>query len=528
MSGRIAIDFGTSNTIIAVWDETICEGKSFHLSDYGSYYQQGKERISIIPSLIHYSNDNRRWLGQQVRQRNLEKNEHTFRWVKRYIANRSPIKRKIHGKQISHQQAGRDFLSTLLIFATQELNIGNEEIAFTVPVEAFEDYENWLTEVAQTAGMPRFRLIDEASAAALGYGANIQAGDVYLIFDFGGGTLDIAVVLIEEEDISSTRCCRVLGKAGCNLGGATIDQWLYSEVLKQTGYQDSDEEILALSGSILVECEQAKIRLSQQETADITILNPNTGAIIGAEFSRSLLEDILEENGAFTDIDRAIRRALNDARDRGYTEDNIKAVLTVGGSSQIPAIQRTLKRIFGRDKVMLSNPLDAVAKGAAAFVAGVDFYDHIQHDYALRYFNSEKGDYDYRILVKRGTNYPTENIARLTIKASHDEQKHLGLAIFELGQQYQSNSDNNIELVFDPNGSARLSAMTPDKQEERSYFWMNEESPTFLTTNTSVKKGEKCFQVNFSIDGNKRLLITAKDLKTGKLTHKNYPVIKLS
>ncbi|WP_342597910.1 Hsp70 family protein [Cyanobacterium aponinum UTEX 3222] len=307
-----------------------------------------------------------------------------------------------------------------------------------------------------------------------------------------------------------------------------MDEWLYREVLKQTGYQDSDEEILALSGSILVECERAKILLSQQETADITILNPNTGAIIGAEFSRSLLEDILDENGAFTDIDRTLRRALNDARDRGYTEDNIKAVLTVGGSSQIPAIQRILKRIFGRDKVMLSNPLDAVAKGAAAFVAGVDFYDHIQHDYALRYFNSEKGDYDYRILVKRGTHYPTENIARLTIKASHDDQKHLGLAIFELGQQYQSNSNNNIELVFDPNGSARLSALIPDKQEERSYFWMNEESPTFLSTNTSVKKGEKCFQVEFSIDGNKRLLITAKDLKTGKLTHKNYPVIKLS
>lgn len=528
MVGRIAIDFGTSNTVIAVWEETNQTGKSLHLSDYSSYYQQEKERISIIPSLIHYSNDNRRWLGQQVRQRNLEKNEHTFRWLKRYIANRSPIKRKINNQQISYQKAGTDFLSTVLIFATQELNIGNEEIALTVPVEAFEDYENWLSEVAQTAGMSRFRLIDEASAAALGYGANIQAGDVYLIFDFGGGTLDVAIVLIEEEDVSAIRRCRVLGKAGCSLGGTTIDQWLYTEVLRQTGYQDNDEEILALSGSILVECEQAKIRLSQQETTDITILNPNTGGIIGAEFSRSLLEDILEEKEAFTDIDRVIRRALNDARERGYTEDNIKAVLTVGGSSQIPAIQRTLKRIFGRDKVMLSNPLDAVARGAAAFVAGVDFYDHIQHDYALRYFNRDKGDYDYRILVKRGTNYPTENIARLTIKASHDGQEHLGLAIFELGQQYQNNSRNNIELVFDFNGSARLSATTPDVQEDRNYFWLNEESPTFLSTSSSVKKGEKCFQVEFSIDGNKRLLITAKDLKTGKLTHKNYPVIKLS
>lgn len=77
MSGRIAIDFGTSNTVIAVWDDIAKEGKSFHLSDYSSYYQQGNEQISIIPSLIHYSHDNRRWLGQQVRQRNLEKNDST-------------------------------------------------------------------------------------------------------------------------------------------------------------------------------------------------------------------------------------------------------------------------------------------------------------------------------------------------------------------------------------------------------------------------------------------------------------------
>ena len=72
----------------------------------------------------------------------------------------------------------------MLLFAAEEKNIGNEEIALTVPVEAFEHYEDWLTDVAEAAVMPRFRIIDEASAAALGYGAHIQPGDVYLIFDF--------------------------------------------------------------------------------------------------------------------------------------------------------------------------------------------------------------------------------------------------------------------------------------------------------------------------------------------------------
>jgi molecular chaperone DnaK (HSP70) len=308
-----------------------------------------------------------------------------------------------------------------------------DEVAFTVPVEAFEHYETWLTDVAQAAGMPRIRLIDEPSAAALGYGAHIQPGNVYLIFDFGGGTLDVAVVIIDEEDGGSSRRCRILGKAGLDLGGTTIDQWLFQDVLRQTGRSDADDEIRAISQAILVECEQAKINPSQGDRADVSIFNPHTGTVLNAEFTRSQFEDLLDDNDALTRLDQTLRRALNDARERGFTEADIKAVLMVGGSSQIPVIQRTVKRVFGKDRVLLHRPLDAVARGAAAFAAGVDFFDHIQHDYAIRFRNSQTGEFDYRPLVQRGTTYPSEGpLVSLTIKASHDEQHQLGLAIFEV------------------------------------------------------------------------------------------------
>ena len=343
MPGRLAIDFGTSNTVVALWDETTEAGMPFHIPDYGHSYPQGKEKISVIPSLIHYTADQRRWLGHQVLNQNLHKSSRTFRWMKRYICNRSPIKRNLDGKQICNFQAGKEFLMGVLGAADTELGLNNEEVAFTVPVESFEHYENWLRETAQDAGMLRFRLLDEPSAAALGYGVHIQAGDVYLIFDFGGGTLDVAVVLIESEDKLTSRRCRVLGKAGCDLGGTTLDQWLYQDFLKQTGRNDTDAEILQLSGSILVECEQAKIELSAKERTEISILNPNTGAVLGAEFTRRHFENILDEQGVFTQIDRTLRRALNDARDRGYSEEQIKSVLMVGGSSQIPSIQQTIQ-----------------------------------------------------------------------------------------------------------------------------------------------------------------------------------------
>ncbi|HEV3117525.1 MAG TPA: hypothetical protein VGY58_10750, partial [Gemmataceae bacterium] len=115
MPGRVGIDFGTSNTVVAVWDENRQEGVPLHIPDYGKqvHYRHGDkavEEISVVPSLIHYAADNRRWLGKQVQARNLYESPRTFRWMKRYIARRSPVKVNLVGREISHLQAGRDFL----------------------------------------------------------------------------------------------------------------------------------------------------------------------------------------------------------------------------------------------------------------------------------------------------------------------------------------------------------------------------------------------------------------------------------
>ncbi len=531
MAGRLAIDFGTSNTVIAVWDETEQEGVPLHIPDYGRFHQRGDEPFSVIPSLIHYAADRRHWIGGQVLEQDLYESERTFRWMKRYISSRSPVKQRIDGKMRSYFEAGKDFLSAVLLFAAEELSIGDEEIALTVPVEAFEHYENWLSDVAEAIGMPRFRIIDEPSAAALGYGAHIQPGDVYLIFDFGGGTLDVSVMLIEEQEGSQLgRRCRVLGKAGVEIGGAVIDQWLFQEVLRQNNRQDYDEDVRQLSRALLVECERVKERLSAHDMAEITLKHPDTGMVLSAVFTRQQLEDLLDEHDTFTAIDQTIRRALKRSYERGYGEEHIKSVLMVGGSSQIPSIQKIVRRIFGKERVMLNRPLDAVARGAAAFVAGIDFYDHIQHNYAIRYVNREKGGYDYRIVVDRGIPYPTQApLDKLTIKATYDGQTQLGIAIFEIGEQYKRNrGGQTMELVFDPSGAARIAPVTPDDEDRRTYFWMNEHNPTFLHAEPAAKQGEARFEVEFEIDGNKRLLITARDLKTDQTMLRDYPVVKLT
>ena len=530
MPGRLAVDFGTSNTVVAVWDEAAKSGRPLRIPGYSRSFAQGEDDVPVVPSLIHYAVDRQRWVGDQVLHRNLYRSPATFRWMKRYVAQRSPRTVRVDGRAISHVDAGRDFLSSVLLAAAAEADVHDEEIVLTVPVESFEHYEDWLAEVAVHAGLPRFRLIDEPSAAALGHGAHIQAHDVYLIFDFGGGTLDVAVVLIEEDVTERAgRRCRVLGKAGADLGGTQIDGLLFRHVLKANGRQDSDDAMRRVSNDLLIQCEAAKERLSFADHAEIGVMNPETGAVLTCDLTRAAFEELLEENDVYAQVVQTLRRAMNAAREAGFGEADVKAALMVGGSSFIPSVQRLMRREFG-DRVLLERPLDAVARGAAAFAAGVDFYDHIQHDYAIRCLRADKCGYEYHPLVRRGTPYPSAGpLATLTVKASYEGQSQLGLAIAEMGEQRGRGSDRRLELVFDPSGAASVVTVSPDEEESRSVFWMNEESPTFLRADPpALRGGEERFRVDFAVDGNKRLLITVRDAVTGKMTHRDYPVVKLT
>ena len=85
-----------------------------------------------------------------------------------------------------------------------------------------------------------------------------------------------------------------------------------------------------------------------------------------------------------------------------------------------------------------------------------------------------------------------------------------------------------MELVFDPSGAVRVTPLLPDEEDRRTFFWMNEHSPTFLVADPPAKQGEARFAVEFGIDDNKRLLITARDVQTGRVTHRDDPVIKLT
>lgn len=529
MAGRIAVDFGTSNTRIALWDESKNQSRLLNIpriSKIRIYIDENgkKTEVSCIPSLISYAG-NRIWIGNQVIDQNLSESNCTFNWMKHYISCRMKLPRRIGNDQVNYLEAGADFLARVLDFAKESVDFENEEIAFTVPIEAYEHYQDWLTEVCDKAGITRFRLLDEASAAALGYGVSIQANDVYMVFDFGGGTLDVSIVKI-EGDASGGKRCRVLGKAGCHIGGLTIDQWLYQDLLKRNN--KTDDDVRSISALLLKEIERAKEELTTSENAEITVADPNTGAVISAKYTRTTFEDLLEKNDLFNEIQSTIDIALSKASEKGYGKDHIKSVLLVGGSSLIPCVRRTVRRIFG-PKVQYHRPLDAVALGGAAFVAGVDFYDHIQHDYAIRRYNREKGDYEFKVIIEAGTPYPsTKNVYKCAVKATHNNQQFLGLDIYEVGRRQSAGCGNGKlhELVFDPNGGARFTER--DDPEILTQFWVNEKNPTYIHAQPPAKKDDPRFITSFTIDGNKRLCVTVFDNDEKKHLMKDHPMVKLT
>lgn len=531
MAGRLAVDFGTSNTRLALWDEARQSATLLRVPDILELEQcpdgnGGAMEVPCIPSVIHFAQQ-QVWIGRQVRDQGLLEANATFRTMKRYIANRLPLPRRVNGQTITFMEAGSQFLARVLDYAAGAVDLDGEEIAFTVPVDSYEHYQEWLTCTCDTAGVRRYRLLDEASAAALGYGVGIQAGDVYMVVDFGGGTLDVSIVRVEGEATGGKRC-RVLGKGSMDLGGTIIDEWIFQDVLKHSG--KTPEDVLHFSGLLLVEAERVKRALTEREAETFMAMDPDTGAALSKSYTRGAFEDLLEERGLYAGLQSALEQALAKAREAGYDRDSLSAVLLVGGSSLIPSVRRAVRQMFG-ERVRYHRPLDAVAVGAAAFVGGVDFYDHIQHDYALRFYNRQTHDHDYRAIVSASTPYPSDGpIARLTVKASHDGQEFLGIDIYEVGNREACRRAEGqvLDLVFDTSGGARLQERDGVDLEDRTHFWVNEGSPTFIHAQPPAKRGDSRFPVQFSIDGSKRLCVTVRDNETGKTLLKDHPVIKLT
>lgn len=522
-AAALGLDFGTSNTVITIWDREQRSTLRLPLPPYSLEARQLGGIVPVIPTLINYANNNKIWVGAQVLERGLSDSPSTMRWMKRYVARRSPIQIQAGGRSITPLSAGKDFILSVLHSAVQESDYSITDTGVSVPVEAFEYYDHWLTSLVSQAGLPRIHVIDEPSAAVLGYLGARGEEDNFLLFDCGGGTMHVAVIKLQPAKDGAG--VRVLGKSSLDLGGSDIDAWIFEDFLNQAGKKPYDPEVRAASLQLLDASRELKEQLSLVSAAQL-VLPPNLHSP-NYSLSREQFSSLLASKGFLAAIHRLVRQAFVRASEKGFKEEDISAVLLTGGSSLIPDVKAIFSQLFDPSIVHAERPLDVVSSGAAMFAGGAALVDHIQHEYAIRYLSPDHSAYEYHPLVPAGTEYPTNQpVARLAVKASHADQQYLGLAIFELSKQ-RINEISAHELVFDSSGAARLIPVSASQAEERQRFWMNEYSPTFLMADPPAQRGEACFEVSFDIDANKRLLITARDLRSGELALYRHAVVTL-
>lgn len=528
MPGRLAIDFGTCNTVAALWEEG--GGRSLPLGDISVAYHHPGGAYHLVPSLSHYAEADRRLrVGRQVTESiGLNNHPHTFKWIKTYVAGQMKLPRRIGGQTIDYFQAGAEFLGQVLLAAGAYADLANEETAFTVPVEAFEHYQNWLEEAAGKAGVRLARYLDEPSAAALGYAMALQPGDAFMVFDLGGGTADASIVR-QEPSPTGERRCRLLGKAGAQAGGSAIDQWLAREVARTSGRPE--EQTRRMMPWLLEEAERVKVALSQDEAAEFRVEETPGGSAVQQRITRGGLEDLLETNGYYTKLNRVLDLAEAQARERGFTREDLRCCLMIGGSSLIPSVRRLVRTRYG-ELAKADRPFEAVALGAAAWVAGAVIDPIIRHAYALRPYDRKKGCYVFQTIVTPGTPYPCQVMNPrdptrplvLTIKASNAQQTRLGLQVFEIAHQDSAACGGGGDLVFDQNGGVRFTERAPLEEATQRLVG----SPTFIHAHPPAQMGDPRFQASFSVDAQKRLCVTVTDLQVGRRLLCDAPMVKLS
>ncbi|GHJ38677.1 Hsp70 family protein [Streptomyces sp. TS71-3] len=544
MTTRIGLDFGTANTVVAGWDPELGRGVPIPLPGIDVLRDAGAGPTQrVVPSLIAYTGDGdgdgdggvHRRIGAQVTPELAETpGVAVFASTKSNVSGRAyDAPRPVGDRKITGRQAATRFLGDVMALAVLTVEDDDLEIVATAPVESFDVYRDWLVrEVREGLPAARLRVVDEATAAAVGYSARLQPGDAFAVVDFGAGTLDVSVVRVQEPDaVGSGAGVRTLAKKGLDLGGNTIDALLAEHALAGFPLPPGDQiGRSTVFRRLLASAERAKRALTTADEAEISARDArDPGLVHRTTVTRARFDALLRDKGVLRRVNQALGATLDAAAARGYGTGEIRHVFLVGGTCLIPAVQDLVHLHFDPEVVRLDRPLEAVAAGAAGIAGGAELFDHIQHDYAIRHVDPATGTYEFEVIVPAGTAYPTpEPVRTLSVKAVHEAQRRLGLAVYELAHATYRDASAELEIAFDAGGGARAVAVTPQRRLERAMLWLNEDSPTFLVAEPPATAGEDRFRVEFRVDVHKRLTVTAYDLHRHIRVLDAQPVVRLS
>ncbi len=534
MSHKLAIDFGTTNSVIARWNDNAEAAEIVMLPDISAPALNGQ--TSTIPSLlyIHNGQTGQATVGQMVCENGLDqqRDNRLIRNFKRgLVASPAPPPRRIDHTPWTNQDAGRVFLRSLveaMPYQTTEI----DQLVLTTPVVAFENYLVWLNDTLNDLAGENIRVVDESTAAALGY-AVTEPGAVVLVFDFGGGTLDLSLVqlpqsraqtggflhrLLKAGGKASQHAGQVMAKAGQVIGGSDIDQWLLADVLAQIDI--SPQELGNDYAGLLTRCEQAKIALSSVEATELTFeIGENSHTLI---LTRARLEELLEKNGFFVGLRRAIDKVMYVARQRGIYREEINYVLMVGGTSLMPAVQHLLKGYFSEVAVRSDKPFTAIAEGALQLTQGFGLDDYLMHSYGLRHLDPETGRHLYDELIPMGSAYPSKKPVEIILGAAHPDQPAVEFIIGEIDTEAVTMVEvqyENEQAVFVAQAGQNVHQVVPLNEMDAGQTLANLVPPG--------SPGQDRLLAQFTLDAQRRLRLTVQDLQTEQIVLCDVEVARL-
>jgi len=490
MSKIIGIDLGTTNSCVA-----IMEGSQAKVLE-------NSEGARTTPSVVAFTNDNEKLIGQPAKRQAVTNPENTIFAVKRLIGRNfedPTVKKDIEaapfkivnsekgdawieakGEKYSPSQISAFILQKMKETAEKYLGQAVSKAVITVPAY-FNDAQRQATKDAgKIAGLEVLRIINEPTAASLAYGLDKKQNKKIAVYDLGGGTFDVSILELGDGvfEVKSTNGDTFLG--GEDFDNSIVD-YLITEFKKDSGI-DLKTDKLALQ-RLKEAAEKAKIELSAAEQTDINlpfITADKTGPKhINLKMTRAKLEALVEDL-----IARTIPPCKTALKDAGITASEVNEVVMVGGMTRMPKVINEVKNFFGKEPNKSVNPDEVVAMGAA-IQAGVlqgDVKDVLLLDVTPLSLGIETLGGVSTKLIEKNTTIPTKKSQ--VFSTAEDNQPAVSIRVLQ-GEREMA-TDNKLL------GNFELVGIAP--------------SP----------RGVPQIEVTFDIDANGIVNVSAKDKGTGK------------